>query len=886
MIPRRLRSISLQHEELELRRLLVTTHVQHISVDGLASTWLAPMLETGKLPHLSRIIAEGASTLNARSDPGTARTTPTNFGLLSGRLFGPATVDEFPTTTHQVTNESKTVHEQQPTYEYLASVFDVVHDHGGTTALLSTKDYRLNNIVESYDATHGGRDGEEIGGDNGRQKIDKSYLSNTVDRVIIGRFTSQPSYFLSTYSFLHMSDVDITGHNFGFGSRSWTQAVEQWDQQLGQLLTLIDSHESLKNQTAIVITAPYGGKDQDHVNPQDIETSRVPMFVWGPDVPAGVDLYDLYSKTTTNPDDSLPGRLDPAQPIRSAHSANLALDLLGLPPIPGSPLTQLHRCATSVDGCPIRPSTADAYDWGDARQEHAVLRRDQGAFHRLDAAHYLGAGVTAEPDGQPALSAHEPADNDLDDGVEFLAPWVAGEPTSMIVTASQPGYLNVFLNTSDDKSYRDLTRGFRLSRGRNLVTLDIPEGTVTSHATVRFRYSTQPYLTPFGHALDGEVEDYSIEVIGGPASSARDDAYVIEASAISKLNVLANDRDVASIPKIIMKPEHGSAVVDGASGEIHYRPDSFYRGNDYFRYSIRDSRGVEHAAQVTLDVQPTTDRRVKFSWRIPAHMQENPAVQGTMRSLELVAEASDGSGLRAVWFDAPLDEELFDISKMQIVSRNPVALFTGGSFVDGVATDVGLESRLLEDDGQPLQVAFFTFVFRTPGTFTLDLLPSSNRNHPVRLFDGERIPVERWDIEPYTFSILPGYQNVSQPLDTSSDQTISPIDALLVINEINLNGSRNLYDVHATHWVDVNGDGWVTPMDALLVINWLNQPTNGELPLTLAVPAVSLNASSSDEVVAIDAVLATWLERETRKRGIKPLDSNHAPGLSRLDVVS
>lgn len=73
------------------------------------------------------------------------------------------------------------------------------------------------------------------------------------------------------------------------------------------------------------------------------------------------------------------------------------------------------------------------------------------------------------------------------------------------------------------------------------------------------------------------------------------------------------------------------------------------------------------------------------------------------------------------------------------------------------------------------------------------------------------------------------WQNSFLPPDVDADGAIAPIDALLVVNELNANGSRQLAQAAGespasaiTKFVDVNGDQFISPVDALQVINALN----------------------------------------------------------------
>ncbi len=68
------------------------------------------------------------------------------------------------------------------------------------------------------------------------------------------------------------------------------------------------------------------------------------------------------------------------------------------------------------------------------------------------------------------------------------------------------------------------------------------------------------------------------------------------------------------------------------------------------------------------------------------------------------------------------------------------------------------------------------------------------------------------------------WNNALDRLDVNDSGDITPLDALLVINRLNFEGSRLLTEKRAPSapHVDVNGDGLQAPIDALIVINHIN----------------------------------------------------------------
>ncbi len=127
----------------------------------------------------------------------------------------------------------------------------------------------------------------------------------------------------------------------------------------------------------------------------------------------------------------------------------------------------------------------------------------------------------------------------------------------------------------------------------------------------------------------------------------------------------------------------------------------------------------------------------------------------------------------------------------------------------------------------------------------------NRESEPVTFDTTTRVTVARWQ--------NPGI-SVNARFDVSNDQFVTPLDALLIINDLNKSGGRQLPSgTNATEkpppYFDVSGDGFLSAINALLVIDFLNQQVAGGEGET---PVASSEREPGDNN-AIDFIMSTDL---------------------------
>lgn len=169
------------------------------------------------------------------------------------------------------------------------------------------------------------------------------------------------------------------------------------------------------------------------------------------------------------------------------------------------------------------------FDFGDAPtgggagsppDSYPTLLIDNGARHLIDGITYMGTTVDAEPDGQPDATATDDDTTgipDDEDGVVFSSFITPGNNATVDITAAVAGKLNAWIDFNQDGDWEDgdeqIFTNQELNAGlNNGLTYSVPVSALQGSTFGRFRFNSTGDLSFDGPALDGEVEDYKVDI--------------------------------------------------------------------------------------------------------------------------------------------------------------------------------------------------------------------------------------------------------------------------------------------------------------------------------------------------------------------------------------
>ncbi len=304
-------------------------HVVVVAVPGLTSTVVTGF--GADVAEIGRLDSGGASTTNARTATENTGPDANLVSLLSGRRVFPkrgghgvGAKSALPDTVHSSAGQ------------YVSSIFDLAHNNSQRTTFVAARP-QAQIVRRSWNRKSGGKD--PYGKDDGTAKLDSFKVARD-DATAVGWWREKIARRASQLSVIELSGVMRAGQADGYTGPEYQKAVRDAFRRVASIRRTIASQPEMNGTTVLVVTGT-GGAQRAKASASWAQSYKVPMWVSGPGVLPGSDLYDLNSGLAS------PGRTQPSysgpQPVRVGDLANLVTRSLGLPPVPGSTMDPEQR---------------------------------------------------------------------------------------------------------------------------------------------------------------------------------------------------------------------------------------------------------------------------------------------------------------------------------------------------------------------------------------------------------------------------------------------------------------------------------------------------------------------------------------------------------------
>ncbi len=382
------------------------------------------------------------------------------------------------------------------------------------------------------------------------------------------------------------------------------------------------------------------------------------------------------------------------------------------------------------------------------------------------------------------------------------------------------------------------------------------------------------------------------------APTAVDDSYSVTADSVDNvLSVLDNDTtlpdtgETLSISSVDSVGDQGGTVSISADGQsLLYTPAAEFVSppQETFSYTITDSSGGTSSATVTITV--ALQQRAAYIFDVTdtdGNSIDTVAAGGQFQVVVSVQDLRDNpEGVFSAYLDVLYSSDLVrfegPIAFNEAIFPNAQK---GDSSVPGLIDEMGAVDGTGgdPDPSRPFHLATLTFTAIAPGTAMFNGDPADQLpvNETALFNDPDAVPPEALtfidDSVTITGTAVGGRStNPLNRFDVNGDALVSPLDALIVINELNQAGAGSLGEVGGlarsaapdpVHMVDVNSDGFASPIDALLIINELQRASDESSP------QAALSMGGSDE-----SILTT---------GLKPAETGNiqATAADSLDLI-
>ena len=226
-------------------------------------------------------------------------------------------------------------------------------------------------------------------------------------------------------------------------------------------------------------------------------------------------------------------------------------------------------------------------------------------------------------------------------------------------------------------------------------------------------------------------------------------------------------------------------------------------------------------------------------------------------SVDLINAYDSGtsSGDNRTQYDNSSPSKVLQFEVSGVKAGAVVELFAGANLI-GQATASGTTVVVTTNGTVPIALGEVAITARQKLNQNLN---AGNRTEAVSLVGASSSAL--------TLTIGRDWQNATEPLNVDNVDGIVPLDALIVINELNAAGPYQLGPAPGAFFFDVDGDGNLTPTDAITVINFLN---------TGQTPAITQSATTNAQQSAVVLVPAD----EPAGAAESPAQSGNSPSIA------
>ncbi len=244
----------------------------------------------------------------------------------------------------------------------------------------------------------------------------------------------------------------------------------------------------------------------------------------------------------------------------------------------------------------------------------------------------------------------------------------------------------------------------------------------------------------------------------------------------------------------------------------------------------KNFRAFSRAAQSYLSTWTASSRRLQINFTSPTSVVEIDAIGAATGSYGRLEIYNSAGQLLGRYTTAELANGGIETMRLARGTADIAYAIAGGHTVGSVRLDnLQFGAQTETTTGELGQYALPSL---PAGTYRIQVTsPTSNPISPANGRQNASVVanIATTDVD-FGFVLNSSqWQNSTNRHDVNNDSEVSPIDALLIINELNARGSRDLTGTNFVPppFVDVNGDSTVSPIDVLLVINYLNSLRGG-----------------------------------------------------------